>query len=69
MNWPRLSSKPVSRRRRSWRPNLEEVEGRQLLSNAPLGVLGTNGNFSMEGTRLERFTHELHTSPRVGTSR
>ena len=32
MNWPRLNTRPATRRRRSWRPNLEEVEGRQLLS-------------------------------------
>src|SRR6516165_1478609 len=32
MNWPRLSRRPAPRRRRSWQPNLEEVEGRQLLS-------------------------------------
>ena len=43
MNWPRLNTRPAIRRRRSWRPSLEEVEGRQLLSNTPLYVLGTNG--------------------------
>ena len=32
MNWPRLNTRPAIRRRRSWQPNLEEVEGRQLLS-------------------------------------
>src|SRR5271166_6375320 len=32
MNWPRLNTRPAIRRRRSWRPNLEEVERRQLLS-------------------------------------
>jgi uncharacterized protein with LGFP repeats len=32
MNWPRLSRRPAPRRRRSWQPNLEKVEQRQLLS-------------------------------------
>ena len=48
MNWPRLNTRPATRRRRSWRPSLEEVEGRQLLSNTPLYVLGTNGNLWLE---------------------
>src|SRR5208283_4454533 len=48
MNWPRLNTRPAIRRRRSWRPSLEEVEGRQLLSNTPLYVLGTNGTLWLE---------------------
>src|SRR5215469_13502438 len=32
MHRPHLSTRPATRRRRSWRPNLERVEGRQLLS-------------------------------------
>src|SRR5262249_21327398 len=46
MNWSRLSRRPAIRRRRSWRPNLEQIEGRQLLSN--LYVLGTDGNLWLE---------------------
>ena len=48
MNWPRLNTRPAIRRRRSWRPSLEEVEGRQLLNNTPLYVLGTNGILWLE---------------------
>ena len=47
MNRPRLSTRPASRRRRSWLPSLEEVERRELLSTAPLYVLG-NGNLWLE---------------------
>jgi hypothetical protein len=39
---PRSSKKTATRRRRSWRPNLEEVEGRQLLTNTSLYVLGSD---------------------------
>jgi hypothetical protein len=46
MNWPHLSTRPATRRRRSLRPNLEQVEGRQLLSN--VYVLGTDGNLWIE---------------------
>jgi hypothetical protein len=48
MNFPRSNTRPANRRRRSCRPNLEEVEGRLLLSNAPLYVLGDNGNLWLE---------------------
>ncbi|HKM52135.1 MAG TPA: hypothetical protein VJY33_01930 [Isosphaeraceae bacterium] len=48
MNWPRLNTRPATRRRRSWRPSLEEVEARQMLSATPLYVLGTNGNLWLE---------------------
>jgi hypothetical protein len=41
MNWPRLSTRPPLRRRRSWRPNLEQVEGRQLLAVTPGQWLGS----------------------------
>ena len=46
MYWPRLRMSPAPRRRRSWRPNLEPVEGRQLLSN--VYVLGTDRNLRLE---------------------
>jgi len=59
MNWPRLNTRPAIRRRRSWRPSLEEVEGRQLLSNTPLYVLGTNGNLRVEAPGW------LHLSDRI----
>ena len=50
MNSPRLNTRPAIRRRRSWRPSLEEVERRQLLSSVPLSlyVLGSNGNLWQE---------------------
>jgi hypothetical protein len=48
MNWPRLNTRPVIRRRRSRRPSLEEVEARQMLSATPLYVLGTKDNLWLE---------------------
>ena len=46
MNWPRWSEKTATRRRRSWRPELEQVEGAQVLSS--LYVLGTDHNLWLE---------------------
>jgi hypothetical protein len=47
MNLRFLNTRSAIRRRRSWRPSLEEVEGRQLLSN--LFVLGTDQKLWLEG--------------------
>jgi hypothetical protein len=46
MHRPHLSTRPATRRRRSWRPNLEEVEGRQLLSATY--VLGSDHKLWLE---------------------
>ena len=35
MNWPRLKTRPATRRHRSWQPSVAEVEVRQMSSSAP----------------------------------
>jgi hypothetical protein len=67
MIWPRSSTRPASHQRRSWRPNLEQVEGRQLLTSTLLHVLGTDHNLWHEAAGWQQ-SGQVWAGGNVGTS-